>query len=118
MATAQMSFKRRHAKLVGKLRLNPTPAEHEFCSHLDKLGLGYRFQQSFFHPAYRIADFFIPSMNLIVEIDGGYHDAERDRAKDELFERERGIKTLRLTNEQVFAGELPDCLFPCPIGVR
>lgn len=100
------TFQQRHAKLVTKLRRNPTKAENEFCSYLGSLGLGYRFQQSFFHPTYRIADFWIPSLNLIVEIDGPYHDAEIDREKDAIFERVRGIRTVRLTNEQVMSGDL------------
>jgi very-short-patch-repair endonuclease len=105
MATAHISFGRRHAIYLGKLRRNPTPAEHQFCRYLDALGLGYRFQQGFYHPFVRIADFFLPDHNLIVEIDGAYHDIHKDRERDRLFETARGIRTVRLTNEQVLSGD-------------
>src|SRR4051794_36328405 len=89
-----VAFKRRHAFAVFHLRKNPTAAEHEFRCRLDALGLDYRFQRNFYHPFVRMADFFIPSLNLIVEIDARYHDAGTDRRKDEEFERVRGIRTL------------------------
>jgi very-short-patch-repair endonuclease len=105
MGTTQIPFKRRHAFCLLKLRQNPTPAEHEFRCRLDALGQDYRFQQAFYHPVYRIADFYIPSLNLIVEIDGPCHDPAADRDRDEAFEQARGIKTVRLTNAQVFTGD-------------
>lgn len=114
MAAAQISFKRRHAIYVQKLRRNATEAEHGFCCYLASLGLDYRFQQGFYHPFVRIADFHIPALNLIIEIDGPWHDAEKDRRRDEWFTRERGIKVIRFTNEQVLSG---DFKLPCVIGV-
>jgi very-short-patch-repair endonuclease len=114
MATAQISFKRRHAIYVQKLRRNATEAEHQFCCYLASLGLDYRFQQGFYHPFVRIADFHIPALNLIIEIDGPCHDPEKDKRRDEWFTRERGIKIIRFTNEQVLSG---DFKLPCVIGV-
>lgn len=49
------------------------------------------------------ADFFIPYFNLVIEIDGGYHETEKQRWIDrqkELFIADRGIPTVRLTNEE------------------
>jgi very-short-patch-repair endonuclease len=106
MATASIPFRRRHAIYVQKLRRNRTAAEHEFCCYLDSVGVAYRFQQTFAYPAYRVADFFIPALNIIVEIDGPCHDPEEDRRKDAIFERMRGIRVLRFTNEQVMAGDV------------
>jgi len=63
------------------------------------------FQRTFYQPYVRIADFYIPSLNLIVEIDGPCHDRGEDRRKDALFTSLRGINVLRLTNEQVLAGD-------------
>src|ERR1039458_7727379 len=108
MASTQIPFRRRHAMYVAKLKRNATVAENEFCRCLTSLGLDYRFQQGFYHPLCRIADFFIPSLNLVVEIDGPCHDADQDQRKDIWFEQVRGIKTLRLTNEQVLSGQIPD----------
>jgi len=104
VASAQIPFRRRHAIYVQKLRRNRAAAEHEFRCYLDSVGVAYRFQQTFAYPAYRIVDFYLPDHNLIVEIDGPCHDPEADRLKDEQFTRVRGIRVLRLTNDQAFSG--------------
>jgi len=52
-----------------------------------------------------IADFYLPTLNVIIEIDGPCHDHESDRRRDKWFEDARGIKTLRLTNDQVEKGD-------------
>jgi very-short-patch-repair endonuclease len=104
MAFSGMTMAKRHAIFVSRLKKQATPAERRFCCRLEELGLTYRFQQGFYHPFYRIADFYLPDLKLIIEIDGRYHDAEEDRRKDAAFEAARGIKILRLTNEQVMSG--------------
>jgi very-short-patch-repair endonuclease len=82
-----------------------TRAEHAFCYYLVSRGINLRQQQGF-TPFYRIADFFLPERNLMIEIDGGYHDPVADRRKDDWFLKARGIRTLRLTNEQVLNGNI------------
>jgi very-short-patch-repair endonuclease len=67
---------------VAKLRRAATEAEKEVCCYLAWRGAACRFQQTFCHPFYRVADFFIPSLNLNLEIDGAYHEPEDDRRKD------------------------------------
>lgn len=53
----------------------------------------------------RFADFSIPSLKLIIEIDGGYHDVleqqikDRDREKE--IKRATGYNIVRFTNAQV-----------------
>lgn len=52
-----------------------------------------------------IADFFLPGMNRVVEIDGGHHYAnseqrQRDRERDARFLR-KGIPTIRIPNSEV-----------------
>jgi very-short-patch-repair endonuclease len=97
---------KQHAIFVAQLKKQTTPAENAFCSYLATLGLPYRFQQGFYTPYYRIADFYLPDLNLIIEIDGPSHtDPDHDRRLDEWFERVRGVKILRLTNNQVYAGD-------------
>jgi very-short-patch-repair endonuclease len=96
---------KQQAIFVAQRKQRATPAENLFCSYLASLGLSYRFQQGFYTPFYRIADFYLPTLNIIIEIDGPCHDSENDRRRDEWFERARGIRTLRLTNEQVHRGE-------------
>jgi very-short-patch-repair endonuclease len=105
MALRGISRAKRHAIYVGRLKRQTTAAERRFCWGLAQLGLDYRFQQGFYHPHYRIADFYLPGHNLIIEIDGPYHDPENDQLRDESFERARGLRTLRLTNEQVVSGD-------------
>jgi very-short-patch-repair endonuclease len=99
---------KRHEVYAAQLRKQATPAENLFRAHLAALGLPYRFQHGFFKPRYRIVDFYLPQQNLVVEIDGRYHDTETDRMRDEEFERLSGIAVLRLTNEQVLTGHVPD----------
>jgi very-short-patch-repair endonuclease len=102
---SKLSREKQHAIFVAQRKQRATPAENLFCSYLASLGLSYRFQQGFYIPCYRIADFYVPSLNIIIEIDGPCHDPEKDRRRDEWFERVRGIRTLRLTNEQVLMRE-------------
>ena len=96
---------KQHAIFVAQRKQRATPAENLFSSYLASLGLSYRFQKGFYTPCYRIADFYLPTHNIIIEIDGPCHDPEKDKRRDQWFEQVRGIRTLRLTNEQVLRGE-------------
>src|SRR5947209_619408 len=101
---------KRHEIYAAQLRRRPTPAENLFRAHLAALALPYRYQHGFFKPHYRIVDFYLPEQNLVVEIDGPYHDRERDRKRDEALERTQGIRTIRLTNDQITSGQIPNLL--------
>ena len=50
------------------------------------------------------ADIYIPSLKLVIEVDGGYHNTEeqkeKDKQRDEDF-KSIGYTTLRYTNEQI-----------------
>jgi very-short-patch-repair endonuclease len=100
----RLPLAKRHAIFVAQLKKQRTPAENEFCRYLASLGLPYRYQQGFYRPYYRIADFYLPDHNLIIEIDGPCHNADEDRRRDAWFERVRRIRIVRLTNEQVISG--------------
>lgn len=54
------------------------------------------------------ADFYIPELQLVIEIDGGYHETDKrkylDKAK-ELLIAGKSIATVRFSNEEVF--EIP-----------
>lgn len=84
---------------------NITGSEIRFGYILCENGIEFMYQKGFFSPFHRIADFYIPNKKLIIEIDGGYHKEpyyqEKDRMKDVAFLKNRGIKTVRLLNEQV-----------------
>jgi very-short-patch-repair endonuclease len=104
------TFATRHCKNRATLLKKATPAERVFCCYLASLGFAYRQQQGFYSPYYRIVDFYLPDHNLAIEIDGAYHDPERDLRRDEWFTRVRGIPILRLTNDQVLSGEFKQFL--------
>lgn len=50
-----------------------------------------------------IADFWAPTLRLVVEVDGGYHEerAKQDAKRDRILAA-HGIKVLRFKNEEVF----------------
>ena len=109
VARKPLTFTAAHCRKRAFLLKKATPAERRLCSYLAGLGVAFRQQQGFYTPLYRIADFSLPEQHLIIEVDGAYHERvrEQDRIKDERFLRERGIRTLRLTNEQVLSGRIP-----------
>ena len=64
---------------------------------------GYRFrQQHGFGPF--VLDFYCPTLRLCVEVDGGVHQEESFKEKDEdrtVFLNENRIKVIRVTNDEV-----------------
>lgn len=48
-------------------------------------------------------DFYIPFLKLAIEIDGGYHKliTTKDKKRDENLLLNKGIQTLRFTNEKI-----------------
>jgi hypothetical protein len=60
----------RHCRHRAVLLKRSTPAERAFKAQLQQCGLVFREQQGFYFPFYRIADFYLPDRNLIIEIDG------------------------------------------------
>ncbi|MHB8871666.1 MAG: endonuclease domain-containing protein [Candidatus Doudnabacteria bacterium] len=88
-----------------ELRENATKAELLFKSNLDLYEIEYVFQKEIItRKSFIVADFYIPELNLMVELDGGYHynkeQREKDRVKDIEY-RSRGFKVLRMQNERV-----------------
>lgn len=75
---------------------------------LRSIGIAFKFQRVIkTEERFRFADFFIPGINWVVEIDGGYHDIPEQRVKDEFRTKEivkaTGYKVVRFTNEQVMS---------------
>lgn len=86
-----------------RMRNNPTDAEAYFWKQLKAQGLGAAFKRQCVILDF-IADFYCPSANLIIEVDGGYHLQEGQHKLDEEREdrlRAKGYNILRFTNEQV-----------------
>lgn len=88
------------------LRKKATPAEKRFKELLRQCGIKCKFQRVIhYSTSFYIIDFYISSLNLCVELDGGYHLAPEQQAKD--LERDsllncQGYNTIRFTNEEVF----------------
>lgn len=75
-----------------EMKIWPSPLEEKMKMYLDTHSIYYEQQKIFYIydedgwiKRYFIADFFLPNDNLIVEVDGKFHDkhkqADRDRTK-------------------------------------
>ena len=85
------------------MRNNPTEAETFLWKQLKAQGLGVAFKRQCIILDF-IADFYSPSANLIIEVDGEYHQAEEQQRLDKEREERlqaKGYNILRFTNEQV-----------------
>lgn len=95
----------RSEQYVKELRENATPAELHFKQMLTECDIEFVFQRAVKAPGcFWIIDFYIPITKTCVEIDGGYHRGKKQSGKDarrDAWMRERGCRTLRLTNEEV-----------------
>lgn len=104
-----ISFKEKQKTLFKRKDLlikNATQSEIEFKKILDENNIYYMFQKAFIQGNnYVIVDFYLPKLKLCIEIDGGYHDTEkqqkRDKNKDYYLTKQRNFKVLRIKNEDV-----------------
>ena len=86
-----------------KNRLHPTLAEDILWQRLRGRQLFYKFRRQHTILDY-IADFFCNEKNLIIEIDGGYHDDNYQRIQDEDRTKRlesMGYSVVRFSNEEV-----------------
>jgi very-short-patch-repair endonuclease len=94
-----------------ELRKNQTPQEKLMWANLrNRKLLGFKFLRQ--HPmlvhkelntnVFYIADFYCAEKKLVVEIDGGIHENQKeyDEARD-MAMKEYGLEVMRFTNEQV-----------------
>ncbi|HEV8578726.1 MAG TPA: endonuclease domain-containing protein [Thermoanaerobaculia bacterium] len=100
-----MSFEYPGALLRAKrLRQESTTAEEALWERLrDRKFLGLKFRRQVPIGPY-IADFYCHERKLILELDGGVHEEERQKAHDENRDANLsalGIKILRFTNEEL-----------------
>ena len=85
---------------------NPTPAERQFKAILERKKFNFTFQKVIkTKKKYRIVDFYLEDYKIVVEVDGGYHEAPDQQKAD--WERtialeKAGHKVIRFTNEEVF----------------
>ena len=88
-----------------ELRKRPTASEVIFERKLKELEITYKSQYPYLVGGLKgIVDFYLPKHNLLVEIDGGYHETssqkQTDAIKDFICEEKLHKKMLRLTNNQ------------------
>jgi len=86
-----------------ELRRDMTPAEKILWQELrgNKLGVHFRRQQVI---AGFIVDFYCHKADLVIELDGGVHDASEQRASDAERDKalgEMGLRVFRFKNEDV-----------------
>lgn len=84
-----------------KLRQDMTNAEKLLWEEIKNKQLGVHFRAQ--HPIDRyIADFYCHQSRLVVEVDGGVHDNQKEYDIGRQAEMENyGIKVIRFTNQQV-----------------
>lgn len=89
---------------------NSTSSESKFKDALTKANIAFEFQKIvYIHSSsiisrFYIADFLLSSTNIIIEIDGGYHNSIQQQEKDSQRTKDLqniGYKVIRLTNDMV-----------------
>jgi very-short-patch-repair endonuclease len=88
---------------------NQTQSEKKFKAMLKMCDIEYEFQKIFYtlddFKKYCVVDFYIPSKNIVIEIDGGIHDSARNKAEDSkrsrLLRRKFKVEILRINNYQL-----------------
>lgn len=81
-----------------QMRKNPTRSEERLRGMLASKGYKFQFQ----HLLYGyIADFYFPGRKWIVELDGGWHNRDKDAERDRRL-LEKGFKTLRIPSSAMF----------------
>jgi len=87
-----------------EMRKQPTPSERKLWNALRMSRLGVRVRRQ--HPlSPYVVDFFVPSVRLVIEVDGPYHLAQReaDAHRDRELVRLHGVRILRVSDAQVMA---------------
>lgn len=101
-------YNKEHQRLLSKYKLKDTTTEYEVIvsNILNELNIKYIQQKGFLKEAYTcyIADFYLPKpYKVIIEVDGEYHQDRvfQDTSRDKYFLEKRGIRTLRINNQDV-----------------
>lgn len=94
-------------KYRDKLIKSQTEAEKVMKAKLKAAFIPYRFQEPIVHEdKFFFVDFYLPELNLALEVDGEYHQDRLQKDKDEFRTHkllEYGIRRVkRLTNKQAF----------------
>lgn len=103
-----LSYVPRLKSLARRLRNTMTPAERKLWLHIRKKQLkGIKFYRQ--RPVGKyIVDFYCPSKNLVIEVDGGHHSyddrqIEMDKERDKYLQGPKKLKVIRFTNDDVMS---------------
>ena len=94
-----------------EMKIWPSPLEEKMKEYLESYNIPFEEQKIFYITAddgwiirYYIADFYIPSQKIIIEVDGKFHDDQKQKDKyrtREIQENYPGIEVLRFTWKDV-----------------
>lgn len=83
------------------MRKNQTPEEELLWNELSSKSLGVKFRRQAIIRGY-IVDFYSPSSQIIIEVDGGYHNNTKEADAYRQIQLEKlGFVVMRFTNKQV-----------------
>ena len=106
-----MNIRTKHNKEVmanaeyraAEMRYFPSPLEERMKLFLDRNGIRYETQKVFYIRAndgyilkYYIADFYIPHKEIIIEVDGKFHDQHRQHDKKRTKEIQKQYPMVRV----------------------
>lgn len=92
-------------KNARRMRMTPTPAELLLWKYLRASQIHAHFRRQYIIDEY-VADFVALKHNLIIEIDGKYHDTPHQQTQDDFRTQaleNLGFNVLRFTNEEIFS---------------
>ena len=84
-------------------RKNQTLTEHVLWQSIKAEQLGVKVLRQHIIGDY-IVDFLLPTINLVIEVDGAYHAERKQAESDEIREsilNDMGYRVIRFTNEEV-----------------
>lgn len=89
----------------------PSPLEESMKDYLESYSIPFEEQKIFYITAndgwiirYYIADFYVPDKNIIIEVDGKFHNDQKQKDKHrtrEIQEHYSGVEVLRFTWKDV-----------------
>lgn len=91
-------------ELRRELRQKSTKAEKILWNELrNRKCAGKKVKRQFGMGAY-VLDFYVPELNLAIEVDGNIHELPKNKIHDknrDTYLKENGIRVIRITNEDV-----------------
>jgi very-short-patch-repair endonuclease len=108
--SSELEIKQRALEFRDRLIENQTESEKVFKALLKSANIEYDFQSIFWFRkgkglSFYILDFYIPSLNLAIEIDGGYHNTEEqkklDKNRTNVITKYSELKLIRFSNKEV-----------------